>query len=175
MADAPQAARRQTQGNPVAAGLVAFGLGLLIASLIPASRKEEELAQTIKEQAQPLTDQVVGAAKEVAGNLAEPAQQAVENLKESATDAVQTVQAEGEEAVSDVQGLASESAQEVQGRRPASRWRGEGRSGGKPQLPVLTLIRDVVPDHPRPRLHVRTCGHSDAGRRGPSSWWITQP
>ncbi|HEY3410921.1 MAG TPA: DUF3618 domain-containing protein, partial [Propionicimonas sp.] len=70
VANAPQAARRQTQGNPVAAGLVAFGLGLLVASLIPASRKEEELAQSIKEQAQPLTDQVVGAAREVAGNLA---------------------------------------------------------------------------------------------------------
>jgi uncharacterized protein YjbJ (UPF0337 family) len=113
MSNAPQAARRQAQGNPVAAGLVAFGLGLLIASLIPASRKEEELAQTIKEQAQPLTDQVVGAAKEVAGNLAEPAQQAVENLKESATEAVQTVKDEGQGAVSDVQGLAKESATDV--------------------------------------------------------------
>ncbi len=113
VAGAPQAARRQAQGNPVAAGLVAFGLGLLLASLIPASRKEEELAQSIKDQAQPLTDQVVGAAKEMAGNLAEPAQQAVENLRESATEAVQTVQAEGGEAVSDVQGLARDSAEDV--------------------------------------------------------------
>ncbi|MGV8908124.1 MAG: DUF3618 domain-containing protein [Propionicimonas sp.] len=106
VANAPKLARRQTQGNPVAAGLMAFGLGLLVASLIPASRKEEELAQTIKEQAQPFTDQVVDAAKEVAGNLAEPAQQAVENLKGSATDALANVQAEGADAVSEVQGTA---------------------------------------------------------------------
>lgn len=113
VAGAPHAARMQAQGNPMAAGLVAFGLGLLVASLIPASRKEEELAQSIKEQVQPLTDQVVGAAKEVAGNLAEPAQRAAESLKESATDAIETVKAEGADAVSEVQGVAKDSATEV--------------------------------------------------------------
>ncbi|WP_256356265.1 DUF3618 domain-containing protein [Streptomyces sp. PKU-EA00015] len=34
---APEQAMRQTQGNPLAAGLIAFGAGLLAASLLPAS------------------------------------------------------------------------------------------------------------------------------------------
>ena len=34
---APQAIRRQTRGNPLAAGLIAFGAGWLVSSLLPAS------------------------------------------------------------------------------------------------------------------------------------------
>jgi hypothetical protein len=38
---APEQAIRQTQGNPLAAGLIAFGAGLLAASLLPTSQAEE--------------------------------------------------------------------------------------------------------------------------------------
>ena len=42
---APDAVVRQTQGNPLAAGLIAFGVGWLVSSLLPASEKEKQLAQ----------------------------------------------------------------------------------------------------------------------------------
>ena len=51
---APRAVREQTQGNPLAVGLVAFGLGLVAASLIPASRTEQRAAVGVKEKAAPL-------------------------------------------------------------------------------------------------------------------------
>src|SRR4051795_11970278 len=41
----PDMVVRQTQGNPLAAGLIAFGVGWLVSSLLPASQKEQELAQ----------------------------------------------------------------------------------------------------------------------------------
>ncbi|WPO86506.1 hypothetical protein SCB71_20135 [Herbiconiux sp. KACC 21604] len=41
----------KAEGNPLAVGLIAFGVGLLAASLIPSSEKEKEVASTIKEQA----------------------------------------------------------------------------------------------------------------------------
>ncbi|CAA9324880.1 MAG: hypothetical protein AVDCRST_MAG48-2855, partial [uncultured Friedmanniella sp.] len=66
VSDAPALARRKAQGNPLAAGLVAFGAGLLISSLIPASTKERELADTVKDKAQPLKTGITDAAKEVA-------------------------------------------------------------------------------------------------------------
>ncbi|MGC4154830.1 MAG: DUF3618 domain-containing protein [Propionicimonas sp.] len=113
VADAPAAARQQAQGNPLAAGVVAFGVGLLLAAAFPPSRKERELAQTVKEQAKPLTDQIVAAGQEVVGKLAEPAQEAFDSLKESAADAVQHVQEEGSAAVSDVQDVMRESAGDV--------------------------------------------------------------
>ena len=36
---APQAVAQQTQGNPLAAGIIAFGVGMLAATLIPVDRR----------------------------------------------------------------------------------------------------------------------------------------
>ncbi|MBN9107118.1 MAG: DUF3618 domain-containing protein [Propionibacteriaceae bacterium] len=113
LTDLPDRAGRQAQGNPLAAGVVAFGIGLLLAAAFPASRKEQELAEAVKEKAQPLTDKVTEAAHEVADNLAEPAAQAMDTLKESAGEAVRTVREEGSAAVDDIQGVTQDSVQDV--------------------------------------------------------------
>src|SRR5690606_4797476 len=47
----------KAEGNPLAVGLMAFGAGLLLASLIPASEKEKRMAEEVKEKAQPLVDE----------------------------------------------------------------------------------------------------------------------
>src|SRR5689334_7812442 len=51
IADAPRKVASATQGNPVAVGLIAFGVGLLAASLIPASRVEQDAAEKVKDAA----------------------------------------------------------------------------------------------------------------------------
>ena len=102
LSDAPGKVARQTQGSPLAAGLIAFGTGLLLSALIPASRPEAQAAAAIKDQAQPLVDQLTEAGKDAAGNLQEPAQQALESVKSTASDAVDTVKDEGVSAASDV-------------------------------------------------------------------------
>jgi len=48
----PRKVAAKAEGNPLAVGLIAFGVGLLAASLIPASTKEKELASSIKDSAQ---------------------------------------------------------------------------------------------------------------------------
>ncbi|KUM35760.1 DUF3618 domain-containing protein [Arthrobacter sp. EpRS71] len=103
LGDAPQVLTRKAQGSPVAAGLIAFGAGLLVASLFPASEREREAAQAVKEAAQPLTDELSHAAQEVAEHLREPAQDAVQNVKDSATEAAANVKDEGQAAAADVQ------------------------------------------------------------------------
>jgi len=118
------AARRQAQGNPLAAGLVAFGLGWLVSSLLPASEKERELAHTVKDQAQPAV-QAVGqqagqALSEVKDNLQEPAQQAAQSVKETASDAADTVKADAASAASDVKGQAQQSGSQVRQQAPYS-------------------------------------------------------
>ena len=45
---ASTSAMDKAKGNPLAVGLIAFGVGLLVASLIPASEGEKQLAQTAK-------------------------------------------------------------------------------------------------------------------------------
>jgi Protein of unknown function (DUF3618) len=112
--EAPQAIRRQTRGNPLAAGLIAFGAGWLVSSLLPASRREQELAdqakQVAQEKVQPAAQQVAAEVKE---NLREPAQQAVESVKSTAQDAKDTVTDEGRSAAQDVQGRAQDAAGNV--------------------------------------------------------------
>lgn len=105
--DAPQKLTAKAQGNPIAAGLIAFGAGLLAASLIPASEKERIAADNIKTAAEPLTTQVADTAKEMAQGLKEPAQEAVENVKATATEAAQNVKQEGQGAADDVKGRAA--------------------------------------------------------------------
>ncbi|WP_077489654.1 DUF3618 domain-containing protein [Sinomonas mesophila] len=88
---------RKTQGNPLAAGLIAFGAGLLLSSLIPPSEKEREAARAIKEKAEPMTQELSGAASEMAEHLKEPAREAVENVRQSASEGVQAVKEEAQE------------------------------------------------------------------------------
>ena len=112
--DAPTQVKTKTQGNPLAAGLIAFGAGLLVSSLIPASQKEREAADALKTAAEPLTSELTEAAKHVAEGLKEPAQAAMENVKATATDATEHVKAEGQGAVADVKDRTVEAKDNVQ-------------------------------------------------------------
>jgi hypothetical protein len=110
----PSTVRRQAQGNPLAAGLIAFGAGLVVAAMIPASEKEQQVAVAVKDKAQPLQQEVADVAKEAAQNLKEPAQQAAQSVKDTATEAATTVKDEGTSATQDVQGRAQDAAHRVQ-------------------------------------------------------------
>jgi len=114
VSNAPNAVARKAQGSPIAAGLIAFGAGLLVSSLLPASRAEQQAAEKVKDTAQPLVDDLTDSAKELAGNLKEPAQQAVEEVKSTATDAAATVKDEAGSAADDVRSQAQDSKETVQ-------------------------------------------------------------
>ena len=110
----PDQVKAKTAGNPLAAGLIAFGAGLLVSSLIPASRTERETADQLKTAAQPLAAELSDAAKNVAQDLKQPAQKAMENVKATATDAAQNVKAEGQQAADDVKDRATDAKDNVQ-------------------------------------------------------------
>ncbi|MDI3210687.1 DUF3618 domain-containing protein [Arthrobacter sp. AL12] len=111
--DAPTQVKTKTQGNPLAAGLIAFGAGLLVSSLIPASQKEREAADALKTAAEPLTTELTEAAKHVAEGLKEPAQAAMDNVKTTAAEATEHVKAEGQGAVADVKDRTAEAKDNV--------------------------------------------------------------
>lgn len=94
-AQAPAAIARQTEGNPLAAGLIAFGAGWLVSSLIPASRPERQATAALKDKAsdlgEPLKDALSEAARDMKDNLAEPVKQSVESVKQSTQAAVHNV------------------------------------------------------------------------------------
>jgi gas vesicle protein len=114
VSDAPRQLQRKTRGNPLAAGLIAFGAGLLISSLIPSSQKEQRAVSELQQNLEPLKQKAVETGREMAGNLQEPAQQAVESVKASATDAVQSVKDDASVAKDRVQDRAEDAKVTVQ-------------------------------------------------------------
>jgi gas vesicle protein len=115
---APSAVKQKARGNPLAAGLVAFGAGLLVSSLVPASQKEQRAVSELQQKAEPLKEKAVEAVKDAADQLKAPALGAVDSVKTTASDAANRVKDEGQAAKQQVQGQAQESAstvREVQG------------------------------------------------------------
>ncbi|WP_457965246.1 DUF3618 domain-containing protein [Arthrobacter sp. D1-29] len=112
--EAPQQVRAKAQGNPLAAGLIAFGAGMLLSSLIPASEKEREAADALKSAAEPVTSELTEAAKEMAEGMKEPAREAMESVKATATEGAEHVKSEGQVAASDVKDRATDAKDHVQ-------------------------------------------------------------
>ena len=119
--DAKDKVVAKAEGNPLAVGLIAFGVGLLAASLIPASAKEKKVAAEVKDQAQPLIDEVADVAKDIGANLKEPAQHAAAAVKDAAVDSAETVKAQTQDAAAEVKGQAKDAAAEVKNQAPAAR------------------------------------------------------
>src|SRR5690606_18327300 len=110
---APDLAREQTRGNPLAAGLVAFGVGLLASSLVPASTAEQEKAAELMERGGEALEPVKQAAAESAQHLKEGArevtQSAAAEVKDTAAQAARTTQDEARDRTGEVQDQARES------------------------------------------------------------------
>ncbi|MXG91803.1 DUF3618 domain-containing protein [Nocardioides flavescens] len=101
-----ESAQQRFEGNPIGAGLVAFGAGMVLASLLPATRAEAEAAhrvvETAREQGQPLVDQAREAGQQVASDLKDAATDAAQQVKQSAQESATTVQDEGRSAAQSV-------------------------------------------------------------------------
>lgn len=98
------AVERRTEGSPIGAGLVAFGAGMVISALIPASRKETELAGRLTEAAKdsPLVDEAKAAGQEMAAHLKDSAAEAAQEVKASAQESAEHLKDEGRSAAEDV-------------------------------------------------------------------------
>lgn len=86
--------RRQTRGNPLAAGMISFGVGMLIGSLLPETQAEREVVSDLEPSIQGLADEARTVGREAAEDLRQPAREAVESVKESATEAAKDVAGE---------------------------------------------------------------------------------
>jgi hypothetical protein len=99
---APQMVADQARGNPVAAGVIAFGAGALLATLIPPSRTEQRLVSEAQPQLQHAADELKSVGRDVA-----------EDAKEHARDAMDTVKSAGAEATQHVRDDAGDAADHV--------------------------------------------------------------
>jgi ElaB/YqjD/DUF883 family membrane-anchored ribosome-binding protein len=93
MGDTPTAAidsvRTTTAGAPLVAGGIAFGIGVLIGSLIPPSRTERQLGEQAMHAVEPVKAELQEAGRGLVENLREPVTEAVEDVKQTAQDSAQ--------------------------------------------------------------------------------------
>jgi len=111
--DVPGAVREQTQGAPLIAGALAFGVGFLIAAAFPATQTEKEAGARVMEKVEPLKGELASAGKEMAEHLKEPAIEAANQVKDAAKESAQSVTETAKSAVHDTADQAKGAAESV--------------------------------------------------------------
>ncbi|MFD2079134.1 Protein of unknown function [Actinopolymorpha cephalotaxi] len=98
--------QERTEGNPLAVGLIAFGAGALIGSLLPATQKETRVArqvvETAKEKGQPLVEEAKSVGQDVSQDLREHATEAAQEVRSTAEEGVRQVRDEGQSSAQNV-------------------------------------------------------------------------
>jgi ElaB/YqjD/DUF883 family membrane-anchored ribosome-binding protein len=111
---APRRMKRRAQGNPLAAGVIAFGLGMLVSSLIPSSEKEREAVSQLQDNLEPVKEKATEVARDIGEGLRPAAQDAAESVKTTAQEGAENVKQEGQSAAADVKDQAQASKETVQ-------------------------------------------------------------
>jgi hypothetical protein len=112
--ETPTTVKRKTQGNPLAAGVIAFGLGMLVSSLIPSSEKERQAVSQLQENLEPVKQKATEVARDMGESLKPAAQEAAESVKGTAQEGVESVKQEGQSAAQDVKDQTKGSKETVQ-------------------------------------------------------------
>jgi len=104
--DAPSTAmdgvRSGTSGAPLVAGGIAFGIGVLIGSLVPPSRAERQLGQQARQAVEPVKAELQEVGRDLVENLREPVSEAVEDVKQTAQDSSQQLRQSASESAAQV-------------------------------------------------------------------------
>ena len=112
VSQAPEQLQRATAGSPLIAGAIAFGIGALIAALLPETEPERKAVQAV----QPQLDAATGALKDVGQQALETAQSsardAAQELKDSATEHAHEVTEQAKDAGKQLKDDAQESRQQ---------------------------------------------------------------
>jgi gas vesicle protein len=111
---APEQVLRGTQGSPLAAGLVAFGLGMIVASLIPASDPERRAAAAVTDRLEPLKDQARELGAEMKDTVQDAASQAADEVASTARESVDEVKGAAQSAAADFKDEARSAVHDIE-------------------------------------------------------------
>lgn len=111
---APDRAKSQTRGNPLAAGLIAFGVGALAGSLLPSSKGEQRAATGLRERAEePIKQEVKQAAQQSKDDLQPSVERATDETRQSAQSAAQHTKDDAQNRAGDVQQRAQQATDQT--------------------------------------------------------------
>ena len=111
---APDVIKTKTEGNPVAVGLIAFGLGALAGTILPSTQTEKSMAPQLRERVvEPMKETASEAAREVGQDLRGTTEEAAERVKQTAQEGAQRLTEETRHRMEDVKSEAQAGAREV--------------------------------------------------------------
>lgn len=112
---APQRAKQKTRGNPLAAGMIAFGVGALAAALLPDSDQETKLVEDAADRVdlQAARGEVEQVVQDVREPVQQRAQEGVDDLKGTAQGHAQDLKDEAATSGQRVQSDAQDASQQV--------------------------------------------------------------
>jgi hypothetical protein len=114
---APDQAMERTRGNPLAAGLIAFGGGLLAASLLPATPREQQAAQALRDRVEePVRNELSSVGQQARESLQGTAQEAMEEIKGTAQEAAERTRSEAQGSAQSVRSEAERAKDQAQSR-----------------------------------------------------------
>jgi len=94
----PAQLQQATAGSPLIAGAVAFGIGALIAAVLPETEPERRAIRAVQPQVDAATDALKEAGQQALETAKGSAQEAAGDLKQSASDHAREVADEAKEA-----------------------------------------------------------------------------
>jgi hypothetical protein len=110
---APDFVERETRGNPLAAGIIAFGAGLLVSTLLPPTEAERQAAGALQDKLEPVKERALEMGRELTSDMQDAAREGMEHVKETASDAAQQVKQDAQSAGEQVKEQAQQGASQV--------------------------------------------------------------
>jgi hypothetical protein len=98
ISQAPGMMRQQTRGNPLAAGLVAFGGGMLVGTLLPETNVEARAARRLEPAVSSVASEAGEIGREITEDVKASAGEAMEEVKDTAVTAAEGVKEEARQA-----------------------------------------------------------------------------
>jgi ElaB/YqjD/DUF883 family membrane-anchored ribosome-binding protein len=89
--DAPQWIADEARGNPLVAGMVAFGIGMLLGSLAPPTEAERRAVDAMSDQLEPVRQKAVEMGGSVREQMSDATREATQHVKEQAQSGVREV------------------------------------------------------------------------------------
>jgi gas vesicle protein len=110
VSDAPAQVQRATAGSPLIAGAIAFGIGALVAALLPETGPEQRAVAAVQPQLNAATEAVKDAGQQALDTAKSSSQDAAQDLKDSATSHAHEVADQAKDAGQQVKDAAAERA-----------------------------------------------------------------
>ena len=106
--NAPEQVQRATAGSPLIAGAIAFGLGALVAVLLPETEPEHRAVAAVQPRLAAATEAAKDVGQQALETAKSSAQDAAQELKSSATDHAHEVTDEAKNAAAQVKETAQQ-------------------------------------------------------------------